>query len=129
MLDRRETVPEQGRCMPRLIRRFSRKRDPHLDPGGHAHVIVSVQEPRNMLDEVVQYENDQGTVGETLYSRETLEQSPRQKFSLGIGGESHAKPALITPALHEGPLQGKGSLSGCCTAPQPVVAGISRDKA
>ncbi len=71
-----------------------------------------------MLDEVVQYENDQGTVGETLYSRETLEESPRQKFSLGIGGESHAEPALITPPVQDGPLQGKGSLSGCCTAPE-----------
>jgi hypothetical protein len=81
-------------------------------------MIVSVQYPRQVFDKVGEAGNDQGTVGEAAYSWQTFEESARQKFAFGVGGESRTGSASVTLAAHEGLLQGKAALSGCCTAPE-----------
>ena len=75
-------------------------------------MIVSVQNPREVLDEVRKAGNDQGAVGESIDSRETGEQPSRKKITLGIGGERHAGSAPVVGAAHDGLLQGKGVLPG-----------------
>jgi hypothetical protein len=75
-------------------------------------MIVSVQDPRKVFDKVGKAGNDQGAVGEAIYSRESLEEPARQKVAFDIGGESHAGSAPVTLAAHDGLLQRKAALSG-----------------